>query len=198
MTMDVAALERFIYSPYNKVADIKMYLFFAEISSFALWTIIALMALSVVVKNFWCRFLCPYGALLGIVGWLSPLKSTRNATTCIDCKLCTKACPANINVHKVKRVWSDECMSCMLCVSACPVKATLDVRTSARSTRAVPTWLLGTLIAAVFMALTGFAMLTDRWQNSITREEYQRRFQQLDNPIYQHFRGEVPDYGPND
>jgi hypothetical protein len=41
-------------------------------------------------------------------------------------------------------------------------------------------------------------MLASTWQNSITREEYQRRFQQLDNPIYQHFRGEVPTYGPND
>lgn len=198
MQMDVASLENFLYSPYNKVADIKMYLFFANITTFALWTIIILMVLSVFIKNFWCRFLCPYGALLGIVGWLSPLKITRNTSTCIDCKLCTKACPANINVHKVGRVWSDECTSCMLCVTACPVKETLDVRVSARSKRAVPTWVYGTLVVGVFVAVTGLAMLTGNWQNSITREEYQRRFQQLDNPIYQHFRGEVPKYGPND
>lgn len=198
MQMDVASLTNFIYSPYNKVADIKMYLFFANISSFALWTIIILMLLSIFIKNFWCRFLCPYGALVGIVGWLSPLKITRNKATCIDCELCTKACPSNIKVHKAGRVWSDECMSCMMCVSACPVKETLDVRMSAKSRQAVPTWVYGVLVAGVFMAITGLAMLTDNWQNSIGREEYLRRFQQLDSPIYQHFRGEVPKYGPND
>jgi polyferredoxin len=196
--MDVASLTNFIYSPYNKVADIKMYLFFANISTFALWTIIILMVLSVVIKNFWCRFLCPYGALLGIVGWLSPLKIRRNKATCIDCALCTRACPSGIKVHKVQRVWSDECMNCMLCVSACPVKNTLDVRLSAKSSKPVPTWVYGALVAGVFVAITGLAILTDNWQNSISREEYLRRFQQLDNPIYQHFRGEVPQYGPND
>ena len=65
LQMDVESLKAFIYSPYNKMADVKMYLFFAEITQFALWTIIILVLLSVVIKNFWCRFLCPYGALLG-------------------------------------------------------------------------------------------------------------------------------------
>jgi polyferredoxin len=196
--MDVMSLENFIYSPYNKVADIKMYQFFADISTFALWTIIALMLFSVVIKNFWCRFLCPYGALLGIAGWLSPLKITRSKSSCIDCELCTRACPSNIKVHKAKRVWSDECMSCMLCVQACPATNTLDVRLTAKSSRAVPTWVYGTLVAGLFVAVTGLAMLTGNWKNGIGREEYQRRFQQIDSPIYQHNRGSVPNYGPHD
>jgi polyferredoxin len=195
--MDVDALREFIYSPYNKMADVKMYLFFAHISTFVLGTLLALVLLSVVIKNFWCRFLCPYGALLGILGWLSPLKITRNTETCVDCELCTKACPASIKVHQAKRVWSDECSSCMACVAVCPVKTTLDVRISARGP-AVPTWVYGTLVAGVFVAITGMAMLTGFWQNGITREEYQRRFQALDAPVYQHFRGKVPQYGPND
>ena len=48
------------------------------------------------------------------------------------------------------------------------------------------------------LAVTGMAMLAGFWQNSITAQEYQRRFQQLNSPIYQHFRGQVPQYGPND
>jgi Pyruvate/2-oxoacid:ferredoxin oxidoreductase delta subunit len=195
--MDVEALANFIYSPYNKVADIKMYLFFAEIGTVALWTIIILVVLSVVIKNFWCRFLCPYGALLGIIGWLSPLKITRTKSSCIDCELCTKACPSNIKVHEARRVWSDECTSCLQCVQVCPVKDTLDIRLSATS-RPVRNWVLGVLVSGVFVAITGLAMLTGHWQNSMTKEEFQRRFQQLDAPIYQHFRGEVPQYGPGD
>jgi polyferredoxin len=195
--MDVDALREFIYSPYNKMADVKMYLFFAHISTFVLGTILVLVLLSVVIKNFWCRFLCPYGALLGITGWLSPLKITRNTQTCVDCELCTKACPSSIKVHQAKRVWSDECSSCMACVAVCPVKATLDVRAGTQGP-AVPTWVYGTLVAGLFVAVTGMAMLTGFWQNGITREEYQRRFQTLDAPVYQHFRGQVPHYGPND
>jgi polyferredoxin len=195
--MDIPALKTFIYSPYNKVADIKMYLFFANISSFALWTILVLMFLSVVIKNFWCRYLCPYGGLLGIVSFLGPLKITRNVSTCTDCGLCTKACPSNIKVHTVNRVWSDECMSCLQCVEVCPVQQTLEMRTI-RSTKPIPTWVFGVLVAGVFVAVTGLAMLTGNWQNGISPAEYQRRFQQLDSPVYQHFRGEVPPYGPND
>ncbi len=195
--MDMAALSAFIDSPYNKVADIKMYLFFSDITAFAFWTIFILVALSVIIKNFWCRFLCPYGALLGIVSWLSPLKITRNKTTCIDCELCTKACPSSIKVHKVGQVWSDECMSCLECVEVCPVKNTLDIRMT-RKHSPVPTWVFGSLVAGVFIAITGFAMLTGHWHSAITKEEYQRRFRELNSPLYQHFRGEVPQYGPND
>jgi polyferredoxin len=154
------------------------------------------MILSVLVKNFWCRFLCPYGGLLGLIGFLSPLKITRNVSTCIDCSLCTKACPALINVHLVDRVWSDECTSCLACVEVCPVKNTLEMRT--KNCRPIPTWAMGALVAGVFMGITGLAMLTGNWQNKISEQEYQRRFQQLNAPVYQHFRGEVPPYGPND
>ena len=195
--MDVPALHHFIYSPYNKVADIKMYLFFAQISSFVLWTIIVLALLSVVIKNFWCRYLCPYGALLGMAGWLSPFKITRVKETCIDCNLCTKACPAAIKVHAATRVWSDECTSCLKCIEACPVKNTLMMKTSGMR-GGVPSWVFGTLVAGVFVAVTGLAILTGHWQNNISPEEYLRRFQELDAPVYQHFRGEVPAYGPHD
>ena len=195
--MGVGDLELFINSPYNKMADVKMYYFFAEIGSFALWTIIALMALSVVIKNFWCRYLCPYGALLGLAGWLSPLKITRNRSRCIDCELCTKACPSSIAVHKATRVWSDECMSCLRCAEACPVKDTLEVRTRS-GRRGVPAWVFASLIAGVFVAVTGLAMLAGHWHNSISQAEYLRRFEQLNTPVYQHHQGRVPDYGPND
>lgn len=195
--MDVPALQQFIYSPYNKVADIKMYQFFANISLFAFWTIFLLVVLSVPIRNFWCRYLCPYGALLGALSWLSPLKVTRKTATCIDCELCTKVCPSAIKVHKVERVWSDECMSCYECIEVCPVKDTLFMATK-RNAKPVPGWVFATLVAGVFVGITGLAILSGHWQNNISKEEYLKRFEQIDSPIYQHFRGEVPAYGPND
>ena len=190
-------LGAFIYSPYNKMADVKMYAFFADISRAALYTLGGLIVLSVLVKNFWCRFLCPYGALLGIIGWFSPMRITRTKSHCIDCILCTEACPSSIAVHKAGRVWSDECTSCMACVQVCPVKETLEMRIRPKSQR-VPGWVVGSLLVGVFVAVTGAAMLAGIWQNSIDNTEYLRRFKTLETPIYQHFQGHVPAYGPND
>jgi polyferredoxin len=183
--MDVLSMRDFIEGPYNRMADVKMYLFFAGISSFALWTILALVVLSVLVSNFWCRFLCPYGALLGFLSMLSPLKITRQKSTCIDCELCTKACPAAIKVHTANRVWSDECTACFKCVEACPVKNTLDFR-SPKGAKPVPSWVFGSLVVGIFVAITGMAMLTGHWQNNITKDEYAKRFRQLESSAYEH------------
>ena len=127
----------------------------ANIGSFALWTIIVLMLLSVFVQNFWCRYLCPYGALLGSLSWLSPFKITRTKETCIDCELCTKACPQNIRVHTATRVRSDECMNCLACVQACPVKETLELR-AGKTRQAVPSWVVGSLVVGIFAAITAW------------------------------------------
>jgi polyferredoxin len=135
--------------------------------------------------------------LLGAMSLLSPLKITRNASRCIDCELCTKACPSSINVHTAKRVWSDECMSCYACVEVCPVKDTLVMRANKES-QAVPSWVFGILLIGIFIAITGLAMLTGHWQNGISIEEYTRRIQNIESPLYRHNRGQVPNYGPND
>ena len=96
--MTGAALESFLDSPYNRVADIRMYYFFADISRFALIVISVLMLLSIVIRHFWCRYLCPYGALLGIASLVSPNKIRRNTESCIDCAKCAKVCPSRIKV----------------------------------------------------------------------------------------------------
>ncbi len=191
--MSVPDLKAFIYSPYNRVADIKMYYFFAHVSSEALWVLIILIVLSVFIKNFWCRYLCPYGAMLGVLSLLSPFKITRQKSTCVDCALCTKVCPAHINVHKVERVWSDECMSCLKCVEICPVKETLEMKSSF-SKRPISNAAFGSLVVGVFIAITGLAMVSGHWQNNIGKKEYLHHFQNLDSPLYQHNRGEVPQY----
>jgi len=119
---------------------------------------------------------------------LSPLKVIRNSGTCIDCRLCTKACPSSIAVHKVGRVRSDECTACFKCVEACPVKDTLHFRLGDRG-RIVPPWVFGMLLVGTFAAIVGMAMLTGNWQNSISREEYLGRFREIETPAYEHFAG---------
>jgi hypothetical protein len=54
------------------------------------------------------------------------------------------------------------------------------------------------VITAIFFGVTGGAMAVGYWKSEISREEYLRRFQNLDSPLYQHARGHVPQYGPGD
>ena len=176
--MDGPALAGFLRSPYNVVADLKLYLFFAHISALALGVVLVLALLSTLIEGFWCRYLCPYGALLGALSFLSPVRITRTQASCIDCGKCTKACPASIQVHQAGRVWSDECTACYRCVEACPVKDTLALR--APGGRAVPGWVFAALVVGLFVAVTGAAMLAGHWRSSVSREEYLQRMQELD------------------
>jgi hypothetical protein len=54
------------------------------------------------------------------------------------------------------------------------------------------------LIAGIFIAITGLAILSGNWQNKISNEEYLKRMKEINTPLYQHFQGKVPEYGPND
>ena len=170
--MDGPGLEGFLDSPFNVLADVRMYLFFAHISGLALGVILVLAGLSLVVQNFWCRYLCPYGALLGFLSLASPLRVTRAKATCIDCGLCTKACPSRIQVHLAGRVGGDECTACYRCIAVCPVKDTLQMR--APVGKPVPAWLFGLLAVGLFVAVTGVAMVTGHWETRVSPGEYRQ------------------------
>jgi polyferredoxin len=184
--MNEIALKEFLDSPYNIVADIKMYYFFAKISRFSLVVIGALFLLSIIFRNFWCRYLCPYGALLGFIALFSPNKIKRNADTCINCEACTKVCPSFINVHKVKKVVSDECTSCFNCIDICPVKDALHIK-PALVKKELNKKLTGGIIVSIFLLTTGIAMLTGHWQNNIIKEEYLIHFKNIEK--LDHFTG---------
>ena len=173
-------IKAFLDSPYNIVADIKMYYFFAKISRFSLIIISALLILSIVFKNFWCRYLCPYGALLGLISVFSPVKIRRNKESCIDCAACTKACPSFIKVHKANLVISDECTSCMNCIDVCPVKDTLYLK-PVLSKKQINKKYIAIAIISVFLIFTGLGIATGFWQNNITTDEYKYYYEIIDN-----------------
>ena len=84
-----------------------------------------LMLGSIFVQNFWCRYFCPYGALMGLVSLVSPLRIRRQSDLCIDCAKCAKACPSALPVDRLVTIRSAECIGCMQCVAACPAEGAL-------------------------------------------------------------------------
>jgi NAD-dependent dihydropyrimidine dehydrogenase PreA subunit len=192
VTMSGTDVADFLDSPYNRVADVKMLYFFERLSPLALKVLIGLGVASVVIPYSWCRYLCPYGALLGFVSLFSPLKVTRDAASCIDCSLCSKACPSRLPVESLSRVSSDECVGCLSCVAACPVTRALRVETPAPWRRAVRPAAFAALVVGLFVGGVLLARATGTWHNVITDEEYAHRIRTIDSPAYAHDKGRVP------
>ncbi|HEU5458082.1 MAG TPA: 4Fe-4S binding protein [Terracidiphilus sp.] len=179
--MSAEALESFMFTPYGMVADVKMLNFFRDMSLTAVVILALLVLLSALVQNFWCRYLCPYGALLGLVSLLSPFKIRRDAEACIDCGKCARACPAALPVDRLVQIRSAECTACMECVAVCPAEHALQFAAIPRkSTSSVQRWkgrvmspaATAAAIAVLFLATVAFAKATGHWQMNFPRQMY--------------------------
>ena len=169
--MPTAALKGFLSAPYWAIADVKMLHFFTDMSMTSAVVIAALALLSVIYRNFWCRYLCPYGALLGLLGMLSPLRITRCKDKCIDCGVCSRSCPSLIDVQHKLRVNSPECTGCLTCVSKCPEKGALEM---SFWNKPVPRFAFVVIAIVLFGGGVLTGMMTDHWETSLTYRDYQR------------------------
>jgi polyferredoxin len=179
--MPVESLRDFMAGPYGTIADVKMLDFFRTIGVVGIAVIACLVALSALIQNFWCRYLCPYGALMGLVSLLSPVKIRRDAEACIDCGKCSRACPSNLRVDKLVRIRSAECTACMACVASCPVEGALQLALPPRKAEtAAERWrglvvrprAVAAILAVIFFGVVLLARMTGHWQTVVPRSVY--------------------------
>ena len=179
--MSAEAIHDFMSTPYGLVADVKMLNFFRDIGQTAAIVIGLLVLLSMLIQNFWCRYLCPYGALLGITSLLSPVKIRRDAEACIDCGKCARACPSSLAVDQLVQIRSVECTACMACVAACPAESALQFSFAPRKAvttaerwrrRALSPIAVASVLAFIFLGLVLLAKATGHWQTHLPREVY--------------------------
>jgi len=180
--MPAAALHDFMAGPYGVIADVKMLNFFRGIGFLGIAVLGWLGILSLFIQNFWCRYLCPYGALMGLVSLLSPVKIRRDAKACIECGKCSKACPSRLKVDELVQIRSAECMACMACVAACPVENALQLALPPRQApeaadrwraRVVRPRTAVAILAVIFFGVVHFARTTGHWRSDIPRHVYQ-------------------------
>jgi polyferredoxin len=77
--------------------------------------------LNLVIPRFWCRTLCPLGALLGLMSKWAPFRIVRHESRCTGCNRCARVCQGAANPHKDPLV--TECLLCLNCESICPERA---------------------------------------------------------------------------
>jgi len=104
---------------------------------------VAIVLLNLVRKRFWCRYLCPLGALLGLCSKRPVMRLKNDTAKCTNCKRCVLTCPAGAQPDAPGEWRATECYACWNCVAACkenalgfafesplrkPTKAQLDLK----------------------------------------------------------------------
>ena len=82
--------------------------------------LLGIVSLNLLAPRFWCRYLCPLGAMLGFIAKFSLFRH-KIGSNCKSCSLCDKACPMG-TIDPDKGYSSDpgECTMCLDCLQACP------------------------------------------------------------------------------
>jgi len=176
--MPAEAIEQFMHSPYGVIADVRMLNFFRDLGETAAIVLAILVVASLFVQNLWCRYLCPYGALLGIASFSSPLRIRRTSDACIDCAKCAKACPSALPVDRLVTIKSAECTGCLECVAVCPSEGALQLSLPrllrSPNNGSMPTWALAAGIAVLFIGIVGFAKTAGYWNGDVPDYVYRQ------------------------
>ncbi len=110
----VAAAAKKLYLPFQQP--------FYEQGWFIGLLFFALLGMNLVAQRFWCRCLCPLGALLGLFSRWSFLKRSVSEG-CNECGSCNRVCAGNATPHEKGNWKPTECLYCWNCDDVCPQNA---------------------------------------------------------------------------
>jgi polyferredoxin len=113
------------YDPYHALFN----LLSPEVAIPSVVILAVTLVLSLMTERPWCRYACPFGAVLGLFNKIRLFTIRRQPPTCIQCKLCDRKCPVGIKVSEKKKIGDVLCISCLECTSeaVCPKGDTVDL-----------------------------------------------------------------------
>jgi polyferredoxin len=106
----------------------------SEVAISGIVILIVTLALSLFVERPWCKYACPYGAVLGLTNLFRIFKIRRQESTCKADGACDVICPMNIPVSQQTIVRDHQCITCLECISEakCPVLQTVILSVGAQ------------------------------------------------------------------
>jgi polyferredoxin len=137
MTISTVTLWFAGFDPYRTIFSLG-WLFELDIQSQwpAYLVAVVVLVLSFFIPRFWCKYTCPLGGVLSLVGHLSLLRIRRNPSSCKGCAVCEIPCPVGIAVASANPVINTNCIGCLACVEVCPRRGALEVQLA-------PSWFTG-------------------------------------------------------
>jgi polyferredoxin len=117
------------FDPYRAIFGLYWIFSPSSIGAIVWGTTVLVLAGMFLVDRFWCRFLCPLGAVISLIQPLAIFKVRRDPELCINCGECSRVCPVKLPVDRRVSPGAT-CAACMDCVSSCPVPGALYVGTA--------------------------------------------------------------------
>jgi polyferredoxin len=122
---------------------------------------------SLFYDRFFCKYLCPMGAFLGLVSKIGWFRIRRDVDLCTSCGACDRVCPVNLKVATSHEVKSAECLSCNQCVLACPEKGALEVVAPTKKRRTVRPATIILATVGLFIAVVAATAATGQFNLTI-------------------------------
>jgi len=72
------------------------------------------------IERFFCRYLCPLGAIFAIISRIGIVKINKPKADCGRCRACTMNCSMGLNLYKVDGARGGDCINCLKCTEVCP------------------------------------------------------------------------------
>lgn len=175
LSAPVGSVRAFMDTPYYAVADMRLFDVYAKAGVGVFVAVGVIVFASMRVKSAWCRYLCPYGALQGLFGVLSPIVLTKNDRGCTGCRRCDRACPNGVRVSSATgAVVTAECMGCLSCLDACPKSGILTMKVAGK--RPLDPLVFGLAFFALFLTVVTVSIIGGRFGNGLPPEEYRAMY----------------------
>ena len=124
--------------------------------------LLSILLISTLIPRFFCRYICPLGAIQTLFGSLSILSIKKNKR-CTSCNICLKDCPMNIRLTKKEDTVSPECIRCMNCVGSCVISNDRSLTLKA-NTKEIKTNTYAVLMLLIFFII--WLGLPKLWTNN--------------------------------
>lgn len=106
-----------IYPPALVSRVIHAWIFGTELAGMVILLAVIVAVEVFVSPRWWCRTICPGGALYGLLGWARPLRVELARNACTGCQDCVPVCEAGIN--PITQSSTIECDNCGVCIRHC-------------------------------------------------------------------------------
>ena len=116
---------------------------------------------SLKIERFFCKYACPLGAVLGIIGRFGLTRLKRDEQDCKACNVCQKQCFAHVDFLASNEVRDIECNHCLDCLDVCPKPNVLSIRGAGfRFSHGA----YAAMLVAGLVGLVGVSKLTGAWR----------------------------------